>query len=143
MSAASEKLRLGENHRRAISVLLRGIEQMGEDIRWWMERNPGLFFEIGNDLPAENAEKLRWLLDSLHGELERIAGQIELDVQERSRKRAIRALITAYIVHLEESTSSRLQGFGYLPREDCERLDAEIARLTEILEEMLRVVETG
>lgn len=139
----SEKLELGENHRRAVSVLLRGLEWMCDEIEACFEEKPGLLRQVRDDLTASQRETLRQMTARVRGEIHRLTSEIELDAAVRSPRRTIRALLAAGIVNLEESESSRLRGYGPLPGAAASKLDDEFQRLTAILEEMAGVVERG
>jgi hypothetical protein len=141
MPSHEPRLKVGENHRRVVFVLLRGLEQMGQEIDWWLECKSGLLCEVRPDLTAEQAQKLQGLLVRLNTELRRLTNEIVLDVPAKSRKRAIHALLSAHIVNLEESEASKLRGYGRMSEEAGKKLDAEFARLLALLEEMAHVVE--
>ncbi len=141
-ASTGEKLKLGENHRRVISVVLRGLEQMCEEIERWLDKRSGVLLHVENDLTAEQRVQLCTLVKQLRGEIERLATEIELDRGAQSLVRAIRALLSASIVDLEESDSSRLKGYGNLSEVAKNKLDTEILRLTGLLEEMVDVVES-
>ncbi len=84
------KLKLGENHRRALSVVLRGLEQMGMEIEAWLERKSRVLIRVQDDLNADQKTKLRRGIEQLRREIERLATEIELDPEARSPARAIR-----------------------------------------------------
>lgn len=130
------KLKLGENHRRVISVLLRGIERACEEIDASLRDGDGIFYRVAGDLAGEQQHALRKMTERVRSELRRIVAGIELDVSAHSRRRKISALLSSSIVNLEESTPDKLRGYGELSSEAKARLETEFARLLELLNEM-------
>lgn len=137
----SEKLKLGENHRRVVSVLLRGLEQMCDEIEARLAEVPGVLRQVKSDVSPAQIAALRKMAARVREEIRRLNTEIELDAAVRSPRRAILALLSASIVNLEESDSRRLGGYGPLARESAIRLDAEFGRLIVLLEEMTTIAE--
>ncbi|MGH9730736.1 MAG: hypothetical protein ACRD4A_03475 [Candidatus Acidiferrales bacterium] len=106
----TQKLKLGENHRRVVSVLLRGLEQMCDEIEARLEEAPGVLRQVRSDLSAAQDTDLREMTARVREEIRRLNTEIELDAAIRSPRRAILALLSASIVNLEESDSKRLRG---------------------------------
>ncbi len=139
----TQKLKLGENHRRAVSVLLRGLEQMCDEIEARLAEAPGVLRQVKSDVSPAQIAALRKMTARVREEIRRLNTEIELDAAVRSPRRAILALLSASIVNLEESNSNRLRGYGPLARESAIRLDAEFSRLIVLLEEMTTIAEEG
>jgi hypothetical protein len=137
----SEKLSLGENHRRVMSVVFRGIEQMCDEIDATFAAAPGLLRRVEDDLSARQRAKLQAMNARVREEIRRLTSEIELDPAVRSPRRTIRALLAASIVNLEESDSTRLRGYGELSREAAVKIDRELKTLAVLLEEMASTVE--
>jgi predicted phage gp36 major capsid-like protein len=135
------KLRLSDNHRRVLSVLLRGVEQGCEQIAGWMAKQPGVLMQVEDDLSSEQRRKLEALHEKLRRELQRIEQEIELQTSTESPRRSIRALASAMTVDLEDRKSPRLDGYGPLPADVKTRLDAELNRLIALLEAMVEVLK--
>src|SRR5713101_165523 len=129
MSSMPEKLHLGENHRRVISIVIRNLEQMCEEIEHWIERPSDTLLDFEHDLSIEQPDRLRHLIAELRGEIRRITTEVELNRGSKSRKGAIRALLSVHLVELEETESSRLRGYGRLSEEAKQKLDQEVGRL--------------
>src|SRR5712692_5973725 len=141
MPNTSDKLRLGENHRRVVSVLLREVEKMCEAILEWLDKKPGVLSWVEDDLTAEQQTRLRKLVEQLRGEIRRFDSEVTLDPAVQSRRRAIATLLSAHRIDLEEVNSANLRGYGRLPDEVGRELDAKLGRLTTLLEAMSGVVE--
>jgi hypothetical protein len=140
MPDRASKLKLSDNHRRVVSVLLRGIEQMCDSISAWLDRKPGVLARLEDDLEAAQRERLRVVVEEVRVELRRIAADIELQRASESPRRAIRALVSAMSVELEERQSPRLAGYGPLSDAAKEKIDAEIDRLLALLGRMTEVL---
>lgn len=137
----SDKLKLGENHRRVVSVLLRGLEQMCDEIEARLAEVPGVLRQVKSDLSPAQSAALREMAARVREEIRRLNTEIELDAAVRSPRRAILALLSASIGNLEESDSKRLRGYGPLASEAAARLDDELSRLIALLEEMTTIAE--
>ena len=137
----AEKLKLGENHRRVVSVLLRGLEQACDEIEAAFRETPGLLDRIHDDLSADQRERLREMVRRVRSEIRRLAGEIELDASSRSQRRTILALLSASIINLEESDPKKLRGYGPMSPQAEARLSSEIQLLIEMFEQMSAIVE--
>ena len=135
------KLKLGENHRRVVSVLLRGVERACDEIEAALGDSDGLLYRVSADLSTEQQQSLSKMAESVRAELARIVSQIELDVSVHSRRRRILALLSSSIVNLEESTPEKLRGYGEISAEAKAKLESEFARLLALLNEMESAVE--
>lgn len=135
------KLKLGENHRRVVSVLLRGVERACNEIEAALGDSDGLLYRVRADLSLEQQQSLRKMIERVRTELARITSQIELDVSVHSRRRRILALLSSSIVNLEESTPDKLRGYGELPSEAKAKLESEFTSLLALLNEMESALE--
>lgn len=138
-----EKLKLGENHRRVVSVLLRGLEQTCDEIEATFRESPGALHHVHDDLSSAQRAALHKMTERVRGEIHRLASEIELDVSIRSQRRTILALLSACIVNVEESEPKKLRGYGAMSPEVEVRLNREFRRLIELLERMAAIVEEG
>ena len=138
-----EKLQLGENHRRAISAVLREIEQMCGAVEGWVSRRGGIFLQPEDDLLPEQAKSLRRLVGELRAELRHIDEEMALDHSRQSRRRALIALLSTAIADLEDTESSRLKGYGQLSEEAKIRIDNAMKRLISVLDRMAHTTLTG
>lgn len=135
-----QKLALGESHRRILSALLRGFEDMRAEIERWIDPAPGVFVSVEERLAPGEQQRLRALLDRLGEELRRINREIALDISPRSAARSVEALVVEHLSLLEETAGGELRGYGEMDTPARARLDGEFARLRELFAEMLRVV---
>jgi hypothetical protein len=136
----TEKLKLGENHRRAISVLLREIERMCDAIDACLHAVPGPLHRLDDDLSASQRAKLARMTQNLRAELAQLEREIELDAARKSPRRAILALLSAQIVNLQESNAAGLRGYGPLTEAATRKIDAATEQLILRLEEMVAVL---
>lgn len=137
----TEKLELGENHRRVVSVLMRGVEQMCSEVDASLEESSGILQRMLDDVSRTQKKELRSMTVSIRAEVARVASEIELDTGVLSRRRKIAALISASIVNVEESDPQKLRGYGPLSDLAMRRLQEEFSRLHTLLEQMAAIVE--
>jgi uncharacterized membrane-anchored protein len=135
-----QKLELRRSHRRILSALLRGFEDMRSEIERWIDPEPGVLVAVEERLGAAEQKRLRALLDRLGQELRRIEHEIALDVSPRSAARSIEALVVEHLSLLEETAGGELRGYGELDPPARARLETEFARLHGLFGEMLEVV---
>lgn len=143
MAESVQKLKLGENHRRAVSVVLQLLEKMCDDFEVWIARKSGLLNRVQDDLSMRQRERLRGHIEELRFKLGRITHDVEVDFARKSPRGAIMALLLSNITNLEETDSARLHGYGRMSEEAARRVDAEMARLLAILEQMMTAMEKG
>ena len=135
-----EKFELRQSHRRILSALLRGFEDMRAEIERWIDPAPGVLIAVEERLGPAGQQRLRVLLDRLGEELARIEREIGLDVSPRSAARSIEALVVEHLSLLEETAGGELRGYGELDAAARSRLEKEFARLHGLFGEMLEVV---
>lgn len=141
--AAAGKVVLDENHRRVVSVALRGVEKMCDAIVQVLDRTPGLLEGIQDDLGPRDAPEIRKLAERTREELRRISMEVELDRAHQSRRRSIVALLSATRIDVEEVKSPTLRGYGPIAPETEEAIDALMERLLVLVNAMSRVAENG
>lgn len=137
----AEKLNLGENHRRVVSVLFRGLEQACDEIDATFRESPGALRHVADDLSSKQRSALLEMTERVRIEIRRLTSEIELDISIRSQRRTILALLSSCIVNLEESEPKKLRGYGPMSPEVEARLSNEFQRLIELLERMTAIVE--
>jgi hypothetical protein len=135
-----EKLDLRETHRRILSALLRGFEDMRAEIGPWIDPAPGILVAVEDRLGAAERRALRSLLGELEEEIRRLDREISLDVSSRSAARTIGALLVEHLSLLEETAGGELRGYGAIDPALHARLDSEFARLRDLFSRMLAVV---
>jgi hypothetical protein len=140
-AAMTEKLQLGENHRRVVSVLMRGIDQMCGEVDAALEESSGILQRVLDDVSRTQKKELCNMTRSIRAEIGRVASDIELDTGVLSKRRKVSALISSSIVNVEESDPQKLRGYGPLSDSAVKRLQEEFGRLHTMLERMAAVLE--
>ncbi len=135
-----QRLTLGESHRRIVSALLRGFEDMAAEISRWVDPPAGVLVSVEDRLNRRERQEVQALLARLEEELRRLAREINLDVAGRSAARSIEALVVEHLSLLQETAGGELRGYGEMDDKTRVRLAAEFARLQEIFESLLHVV---
>jgi hypothetical protein len=134
-------MELGENHRRAFSVLMRGTERACDEVAEWLERPTSGLTEIRADLTPDQKTRLRELAAKVKAEVQEFAAKVILDKKRMSRRRAVAAIVSAILIDLQEVQSSGLKGYGPLREEAKPVLDESIRRMVVLLEQMLHIAE--
>jgi len=135
------KILLGENHRLAVSVVIRGTERACECVLEMLERRGTLMNELREDIAPEEQAGLRELAGELKEEIRKLGEKIELEKNQTSRRRTIAALLSAALIDLQETEDSGLRGYGELSPQAKKTLYESIDRMTALLEEMLAIAE--
>jgi hypothetical protein len=142
MANASRKIEFNENHRRAISILMRGTERACDRILEWLERPSTLMTEVRDDLTSAERAELRKLVAELREEVHGFAAKAALDRSPASRRRSVAAILSTALIDLQEVRDSELKGYGRLPADEKRVLNEQIQRMVPLLERMLHVVES-
>jgi hypothetical protein len=141
MPERARKLKLGDNHRRALTVLLAGVEEACAELGVLLKRAPGRLVHVEDDLTSAQRQRLGELSDRLRCELSSVSEGILLDPVSKSRRRSIVALLTAQLIYLEETAASGMKGYGRLADDARQQISRELKRLMATLEEMISVVQ--
>lgn len=143
MTEHARKLELNENHRRAVSVLIRGTERACDGVLDWLDRPSNQTIEVRDDLSADDQAQMRELAANLREEIRRFIAGISIDKGRASRRRSIAALLSSALIDLEEVHDSALRGYGTLTPEAKAALNEALVRMMGILQQMLQVAERG
>lgn len=135
------RIEFDENHRRVISVLMRGTERACDGVVEWLDHRSTMLAEVRDDLAPGTKAELRALAAELKGEVLAFSRQATLQKKQSSIRRSIAAIVSASLIDLQEAQSSGLRGYGPLGDRERNALDESIRRMIALLEEMLRIVE--
>lgn len=141
MADDAAKIEFDENHRRVISVLMRGTERACDSLVEWLDHRSTLLAEVRDDLAPDTKAELRALAGELKDQVLAFSRQTTLEKKQSSVRRSIAAIVSAALIDLQEAQNSGLRGYGPLGERERNALDESIARMIALLEEMLRVVE--
>lgn len=95
------------------------------------------------DLPAGFAESAEPVLASIGREIAALARTLDIKVRHRSQTRAVRALLTAELVRLDDSYANKLRGYGAVDPRAKDVLDPVLDRLRSGLTTLLNSLENG
>jgi hypothetical protein len=135
------KIELGENRRRAVSVLMRGTARACDEVEEWVARPSSVLTEVRADLTPHQETRLRELAAELKAEVGEFSTQVVLDKKTESRRRSIAAIVSTALTDLQEAEASGLQGYGPLSQDAKAVLNESIRRMAALLEQMLHIVE--
>jgi len=129
LAGKSQKMALGENHRRVVSAVLRRAETTCDEVIWCLERTGSDLHQVEEDVTAAQAETLRSLVSRLREEMRRVQEEVVVDPSVQSRARAIAASVSLTRTELEEVLTPGLRGYGALAPETEAALDKQFSRL--------------
>ena len=141
MSNALRKIELGENHRRVISVLMRGTEGACDEMIEWLDRSSSALVEVRADLELEQQARLRELAARVKAQVQEFTSKVSLDKRRISRRRSVAAIVSAALIDLQEVQASGLKGYGRMPEDPKPVLEESIHRMVALLEQMLHIAE--
>ncbi len=142
MAEPSEKLRLGENHRRVVSAVVRRIEKTCDEVLAWLDRRPGLLHQFRNDITPEKADQLRVLVAGLREEMARFHREVTISPAVQSRARAVAGTVSFARTEIEEVMTPGLRGYGPIAPDAEAALDLRFTRFLACLEAMSDIVES-
>jgi hypothetical protein len=139
----SQKVLLGENHRRVVSAVLRRVETTCDEVIWWLGRSAGDLHQIKEDVTSTQADALRSVVDQLREEIRNVQEEISVDASTESRARGIAASVSLTRTELEEVLTPGLRGYGALAPETEAALDQQFSRLLFYLYALGEITERG
>jgi hypothetical protein len=137
----AQKLELGENHRRVVSVLIRGIGRMCNDVEASLDESSSILERVLDDVSRNQKKELRRVTTRIRTEISRIVSEVALDTAVLSMRRNVSALVSASIVNIEESDPQKLRGYGPLSDSGMKRLQDEFGRLHALLDRMAAILQ--
>lgn len=137
----SAKIEFGENHRRVVSVLMRGTERACDEVVARLNPHSTVLAEVRDDLTPEAKAKLRNLARQLKEHVLAFSGEAALDKNQSSTRRSVAAIISAALIDLQEVQNSGLRGYGPLGDHEKHALDDRVHSMIALLHEMLRIAE--
>lgn len=141
MADDSAKIEFGENHRRVISVLMRGTERVCDELVESLDHRSTTLAEVRDDLAPETKTQLRHLAGELKDEVLAFSRHAVLDKKQSSIRRSIAAIVSAALIDLQEAQNSGLRGYGPLGDREKYVFDGCIRRMIDLLEQILHIVE--
>jgi hypothetical protein len=84
---------------------------------------------IDDDLPAELATQVQPVIQSLRGQIARLAAEFRLRPRRMSRARFAVATVTAELVRIEDSYAGSLRGYGDVTPDLANVLDPALRQL--------------
>lgn len=132
MSEAREFPTLNVPQRRHFEVVLASLEEAMvriEQLSGAHDAEARLLTKEAHDVPVDFLERVAPLIASIRGRLEALARSLDLQPRRPSTHRMIRALLTAQIVHLQDSDARRLRAYGEVDPRVSSVLDPELRAL--------------
>lgn len=141
MAGESSRIDFGENHRRVISVLMRGTERACDEVVEWLDRRSTILADVRGNFSPEAQQRLRDLAGQLKAEVLAFSREAALDKKESSIRRSIAAIVSAALIDLQEVQNSGLRGYGPLGEREKQAFDNRVLRMITLLHEMLHIAE--
>jgi hypothetical protein len=141
LPAHSQKLELGENHRRVVSAVLRRVEATCDEVVAWLERSGGELHQLSDDVSPAHAAALRAMVARLREETHVVQNELVVDASVQSRARGIAASVSLTRIEIEEILTPGLRGYGALAPNTEATLDEKFRRLLVCLEAMNKIAE--
>jgi hypothetical protein len=132
---------VSENHRRALSVRLRILEESALALMELFRAVDSTFTER-DALPEERAGEAETLVAELQSRISRMKSELGLERTRVDAKRYANALVVAMSVNVEELHPDYLKGYGAVPEDLAKYLKLEIHDLLELMQRLGRVLRT-
>jgi coenzyme F420-reducing hydrogenase alpha subunit len=132
---------VSENHRRALSVRLRILEESALALMELFRAVDSTFTER-DALPEERAGEAETLVAELQSRISRMKSELGLERTRVDAKRYANALVVAMSVNVEELHPDYLKGYGAVPEDLAKYLKLEIHDLLQLMQRLGRVLRT-
>ena len=137
----SLRSRVSEEHRTALSVRLRALEESGLALMELFRAVDRTLTER-DALPEERAGEAERLVAELRSRIALIKSELGLERARLHAKRYANVLVVAMSVNVEELHPDYLKGYGKVPEDLAKYLKVEIRHLLELIEHIGRVLGT-
>jgi hypothetical protein len=142
--SAGERL-LNANQRRHYEALLTGLENTLAELETALDpahrqTHDRVLTVMHDDLPPGVADAAGPRVTRARALIGSAASRWGLTAREASRRRAIRAALTAQLIRLEESSVGSLGGYGAIHPDAAAEVDPVLRELHEIVAELLALV---
>jgi len=138
---------LNANHRRHYEVVFARLEdalsQLAEPTVPFSDREPHALTIIHDDLPPGFADAAAPRIARARQLIRAAATRWGLTPRQVSRRRVLRASLTAQLIQLEESRASGLRGYGEVGEGAAVEIDPVIAELHPLVAELLALVKSS
>lgn len=135
-----ELIPLNDPQRLHFEVILASLEKAlsrVEQISLRMEHAGCRLTRVDQDLPENFWALAAPLVESLRAQVASLSTAMALKERHTSSKRLVRAVVTSQLVKLEDSSSSRLRGYGAVDPAVEARLDPALSALQQDLHAVL------
>jgi len=137
----SLRSQVSENHRRALSVRLRILEESALALMELFRAVDSTLTER-DALPNERAGEAQRLVAELRSRIGLIKSELGLERTRHHAKRHANALVVAMSVNVEEIHPDHLKGYGEVPEDLAKYLKVEIHDLLGLIRQIGRVLGT-
>src|SRR5690348_13065279 len=100
MADSPEKIEFGENHRRVVSVLMRGTERACDEVVACLDPQSAVLAEVRDDLTPEAKVHLRDLAGQLKAQVLAFSREAALDKKQSSIRRSVAAIVSAALIEI-------------------------------------------
>jgi hypothetical protein len=136
---------LNAHQRRHFEVVLGMLEATIGRIEQLAEAGPSksMLTIDENDLPPDFATDAAPHLTAVRDKIATLAAELQLQPRRVSRRRAMRALLTAEVVRLQDSSAAQLRGYGAVDPRFAERVAPALADIIDRLGAVSSQLATG
>ena len=122
---------LNHPQREHLAVMLAQMEDALDSVARLARTEPptGRLTAYDDDVPPVFADRVGPTITRLRGRIAAIAAEFRLDGRRISRARSISALVTAALIHIEDSRARNLRGYGEIAPELASVLDPRLEEL--------------
>jgi len=138
-------MRLGEAHRRGISVTLGLLDQALCEMESWAKGREvrSVLYEERNDLSEDQRREILREVEDLRGILRQIIDFLGLRSTRRGAREEIWARCSGLWESLVELEGKYLRRYGEVPPKLAEYMDSQVAALIEGLQRICSIVSSG
>ena len=132
--------RLNASQRRSVEALLESVEAIVTQIERLIPDTGGHengVTEVANDLPGQFCEEAPTKILVVRNQVRMLADRINLNKRRVSKRRAVKGMLSAQLMRVEDVTPARLSNYGELHPSFTEEVSPALKQIQGSLKELL------
>ena len=139
-TAPNEKPQLNASQRRSVEALLESVETMLAQVERLIPDTGGQGHRVTavtNDLPDHFGEEAPRIIQALRKQIESLAERIDVAPRRISKRRAVKGMLAAQLMRVEDVTPARLRSYGEVHPSFTEQVSPSLKEIQATLKQLV------